>query len=92
MATAIASGDFQQNLTPKGDQDILGHAFQEIQSLRRTIIEIQQGSELLSQASSNLKQISEEMTTGANATFHQAHIVSSTMKTSARTWRMCQPP
>ncbi len=78
MATAIASGDFQQNLTPKGDQDILGHAFQEIQSLRRTIIEIQQGSELLSQASSNLKQISEEMTTGANATFHQAHIVSST--------------
>ncbi|GAK59101.1 methyl-accepting chemotaxis sensory transducer with Pas/Pac sensor [Candidatus Vecturithrix granuli] len=78
MATAIASGDFQQEITPQSDQDTLGHAFREIRSLRRTILEIQQGSGLLSQASANLKQISEEMTTGADATFRQVHIVSST--------------
>lgn len=78
MATAIASGDFQQDIVPKSDLDTLGHAFREIKALRRTILEIQQGSGLLSQASANLKQISEEMTTGADATFRQVHIVSST--------------
>lgn len=85
MATAIASGDFQQDIIPKSDQDTLGHAFREIKSLRRTILEIQQSSGLLSQASAKLKQISEEMTTEADATFRQVHIVFSTSEDISQT-------
>lgn len=76
-ATAIAAGDLRSEVKPRTEHDVLGKAFHQIQSLRQSIGEIMAGASQLSEASEELRQISEQMAMAAEETSQQTSLVSS---------------
>jgi methyl-accepting chemotaxis protein len=77
VATAVAEGDLRQEVQPKAEGDVLGKAFQQLNSLRDTMREIMNSAEHLGDASAVLKQVSDDIASGAEQSSNQIQVISS---------------
>jgi methyl-accepting chemotaxis protein len=77
VATAVAEGDLCQEVQPKTEGDVLGKAFQRLNSLRDTMREIMNSAEHLGDASAVLKQVSDDIASGTEQSSNQIQVISS---------------